>query len=443
MTPTDLEQRLEGLAAQLRPPTTPPSGAELRTAAGRRRRRHRARAAAATLLPLAVVVILLVVNATGTESGQEIVTDAPPATEDAAPVTASPDQRSLGDVEGVTLEVTPRVGLRDGDIVEVRIDGLDRLPGARLVMCAGDVDETSVMVRCDLNAVQLSEGSEPSQVVAASSQLVPVQRFLSISSTADPNQLTRYDCANEPAGCLLGVGPLSLPARGVAVPIEFADHEVGTPVVTVSASTGLVDGQEVSVEAEGLRPNLLYSVRVCHLEAECDLFEQSSAVSDSEGRLETSIRVWANLYHHQGLFDCRSGGCGVRVADAAFLPIVEVPVAFAPGVLASEPRMWIEEPGPYTDRQEVTVRGENFRPGLAVGGRLAQCPNDKDTSLEERCGYWLQPDTVDSDGSFTTTTTLTESLLWTGSCIDGPGCHLGWVIPNGVTLAKVPLEFRR
>jgi hypothetical protein len=38
--------------------------------------------------------------------------------------------------------------------------------------------------------------------------------------------------------------------------------------------------------------------------------------------------------------------------------------------------------------------------------------------------------------------TLQESLLVTGSCTDDTGCHLGWVIPHGPTIAKLPLTFR-
>ena len=103
----------------------------------------------------------------------------------------------------------------------------------------------------------------------------------------------------------------------------------------------------------------------------------------------------------------------------------------------------IDPAGPYTDKQEVTVTGTGFRPGMEVGGEIGQCPSDKDTSLEERCSYWdIGSHVVDDRGTFTMVVRLQESLLFTGSCKEGAGCHLGWVIPHGPTVAKVPLTFR-
>jgi hypothetical protein len=91
----------------------------------------------------------------------------------------------------------------------------------------------------------------------------------------------------------------------------------------------------------------------------------------------------------------------------------------------------------------VTVTGTGFRPGIDVGGSIGQCPNDKDTATEERCVYSVIGSTiVADDGTFTMQVTLQESLMFTGSCKEGAGCHVGWVIAHGPTLAKVPLTFR-
>ncbi len=119
-----------------------------------------------------------------------------------------------------------------------------------------------------------------------------------------------------------------------------------------------------------------------------------------------------------------------------------MPYRFADGVAAPEPELILEPAGPYSDGQEITVRGHGFRPGLDLTGQLGQCPADKDTAVEDRCSRGeLAPAVVAEDGTFSTTFRLSQSLMFTGSCVTGPGCHLGWVIPHGTTLAKVPLTF--
>ncbi len=64
---------------------------------------------------------------------------------------------------------------------------------------------------------------ESQQVAATERQQVSVARLLHTSWGGDPNQRQPYDCATEPAGCVLIVAPFELPARGVLIPLEFDD----------------------------------------------------------------------------------------------------------------------------------------------------------------------------------------------------------------------------
>ena len=67
----------------------------------------------------------------------------------------------------------------------------------------------------------------------------------------------------------------------------------------------------------------------------------------------------------------------------------------------------------------------------------------KDTSIEERCGYSvITPMIVGEDGSFETTFRIRATIATSGPCTDETGCHLGWVLPHGPTIAKVPLDIR-
>lgn len=51
--------------------------------------------------------------------------------------------------------------------------------------------------------------------------------------------------------------------------------------------------------------------------------------------------------------------------------------------------------------------------------------------------------TTDTNGEFTASIRLYDSLPLTGTCVAGPGCVLAWVIPHGPIATSIPLEFRQ
>lgn len=120
------------------------------------------------------------------------------------------------------------------------------------------------------------------------------------------------------------------------------------------------------------------------------------------------------------------------VADAA------VGIGFADDVAAPTPVLALDPPGPYADGQEVTIRGTGFPAGRDLAGDIGLCPADRDTRSEERCTYDLDPVTVGPDGTFTTSRSVHASH-GAGACAD-TGCVIGWVIPKGATVARVPIE---
>lgn len=443
----DLDTRLDALRDDpaLRPSTAHPSGDDLRARATVRRRRRHAFTAAAVLVPIVLVAVVLV--AVAREEPRTDVVTGPPTT--AEPQAA---QITMGDVIGVQVTVTPSRGLRDGDIVEVVVEGIENLPNAAIVMCAGDVNEQTAINACDFASTTRMDAVEPGNVLATGDDRVSVPRFIDITArSTDPNVAQRYDCATEPAGCVLAVGPISLPARGVAVPLQFVDEEVAVPSIAATPSTRLVNGQTITVTGEGLQPNAVVAVSLCR-EATyddegvaapvCDEYDYPNARTDGSGRMAFELRTWAVLYSWTGPIDCTLEPCIVAYKGANGDVAASVPLRFAAGS-APQPQLSITPAGPYVDQQVVTVTGTGFRPGIDIGDEIAQCPNDKDTSLEERCGRSdISSRIVADDGTFTMQFRLVESLMFTGSCKNGPGCHLGWVILHGPTLAKAPLTFR-
>jgi hypothetical protein len=444
---TDLEDRLGALRDDptLRAPLASPSVGELRARAGQRRRRRHLVIGATAIVPIALLAVSLAVVAR--DEHTDVVTGPPPT--EAEGETA---QIVMGDVIGVTLRVTPDTGLRDGDIVDVKVDGLEQLPNAAIVMCAGDVTAETAINACDFASATRTDALEPGNTLATGNDRVSVPRFIDITrDAADPNVAEPYDCATELAGCVLAVGPISLPARGVAVPLQFVDEEVPVPTIATTPSTGLTNGQTVTVSGEGLPPNAVVALSLCR-EATyddegvaapvCDEYGYPSARTDGSGRVSYELRAWATLYSWTGPTDCTVERCIVVYRDGRGEVAASARLEFAAGS-ADRPQLSVTPAGPYTDQQVVTVTGTGFRPGIDIGDEIAQCPNDKDTALEERCGRSdISSRLVADDGTFTMQYRLTESLIFTGSCKDGPGCHLGWVILHGPTLAKVPITFR-
>lgn len=366
-------------------------------------------------------------------------------------IEAASPQRTLGDVQGVEVRVEPQTGLLDGHLVTVTVSGLEALPGATVIQCAGDVTEATAQQSCDSVAVQ-GLGDPGSGVVATPEQTVAVARTIHITGgSPDPNVARAYDCATEPAGCVLAVGPYALPARAVLVDLEFVDLEfvdapVASAVADVQPATALLDGQSVEVTATALRPNASFTISVCGRAdgLGCDEYRTTTLRSDATGSLTARIAVHAAIYGQDGRTDCVPDACDIKIRDNVG-NFAQVPIEFDPDVITAFATITLEPPGPYADRQDITVRGRSFPPGIDLSSDIGQCPADKDTAVEERCGYGIDPEKavfVDDNGNFTMTFRVFESLLFTGSCATGAGCVIAWVIPKGSIAAQTaPLMF--
>jgi len=426
-----LDDRIRALAPV---PETLPSVDRIRFRAARRQANRRTGA----ISVVAVLVVAVVVVALAGRS-----------TDEGATVTAEPTtvpqatQIAFGGATGVTLTVTPPTGLVDGQSVEVRVDGLERLPGAQLAMCRGDLQEPVGLEDCDLGAL--------GQVgAAAASQTVVVSATLTFAAGGE-----RYDCAAEPAGCVIAVGTTGPRVHGVAVPVEFAPGSaspVGQAALTVPLTADLSAGDLVPVSASGLLPNRSYRLiqcaptvddpAVCVGDAEVG---PRDVVADPQGTIGTvhavSPVVWSTW---DGAVDCTLTECRLQLLDASWAAVAtSAPLRFAGGVVAELPRLVLEPAGPYVHGQEVGVQGSGFPPGTTVGGRLGQCPAGLDTRKEERCTHGTGFGTVVSgDGTFVVSLTVRDALPFTGSCRVAPGCVIAWVIDHGPTVADVPLTFR-
>lgn len=170
------------------------------------------------------------------------------------------------------------------------------------------------------------------------------------------------------------------------------------PTITVTPSSGLVDGQMVTVEGDGFAPNTIYEIFECAGdsvdEMRCDPRNAFDLDSDGTGRVVFHLRVDARIYlgpEGDASYDCRTEPAGCRVGvgyildhdlsafaaldfdpDAALLPPVSATVEPTEGLV---------------DGQTLHVRGENLsdlEQGWIIQCRAAGAPRECDLDREVR-----------------------------------------------------------
>lgn len=423
--------------------------ATLRSRADRRRVRRRRGVVAA--VPVAALLVVAAVFLTGGSGGTEIRSQ--PANGDRATSdTSDPpltDGGTIGEATGLSVTVSPNTDLRDGDQVTVQSDGLDQLTSPMLIQCAGDLTAATALGRCDLRQLDPADSLATGSQISAN-ETVTVRRIISIS-TIDDGAPTTYDCATEPAGCVLAIGDSAPPVRGAYAPLVFrAGEPLPTPQIAADPASELSDGSVVTVTGSGLRPNSIHSILQCSVPDDrddpvraCDEMGLPTARTDGRGELRTHVTARAAIYGSGGRIDCTRTRCEFAVGEGDGGRVAGAPLSFAADVVAPVPALRISPAGPYIDGQEVNITGSGFPPGSDIGGQIGICPVGKDTAIEERCSRpSVTATVVDADGMFEMTARLSPFVMITGPCTEPPGCHLGWVLPHGPTVAITPLDFR-
>ncbi|WP_432029295.1 enediyne antibiotic chromoprotein [Streptomyces sp. 1222.5] len=87
-------------------------------------------------------------------------------------------------------------------------------------------------------------------------------------------------------------------AAGLAVAVQ-PSAMAASPVVSVSPTTGLTDGQQVTLTASGLTPNTVFHVGQCAFveptKYGCDATTSKDVVSDAQGKLNTTLVVHSSF----------------------------------------------------------------------------------------------------------------------------------------------------
>jgi LPXTG-motif cell wall-anchored protein len=346
---------------------------------------------------------------------------------------------------GATVE--PASGLVDGSRVTVSVTGVPAGQFVQAGQCAAGagVDFDA----CDFGDFRgaTADGSGHATLELA------VDAVLAVGSFEAPEEL---DC--RPAGtCVILVFPGFEDQQGAFEPFEVPlGFDPGAPLappptVSVDPREGLVDGQEVTVTAEGLVWEDDGVAVLCRTDPrsaneDCD-FNTLAFFAVTDDRTATvQLRVTALIETGSGVVDCREPeACVVVVTtdsgrSARKLGIA--PIAFDPDAEVVPPTVTVTPDQDLVDGQTVSASGTGFTTDFA---QLWECPPGGDESSCEFVGF---VEGVGPDGGFTQEVTLAAILVGETGSVDcrtsAEPCVL--VATSGrissPRAARTPLHFR-
>jgi acetyl esterase/lipase len=158
----------------------------------------------------------------------------------------------------------------------------------------------------------------------------------------------------------------------VALPVEAAEGrppQAAGPMLTVTPTEDLVDGQRVEVTGTGFVPGSMTTIYQCETTAvglvDCDRSAARRVTVDDAGELSAELRLYAVIYDWDGPVDCRAAQRCAVVANLGFdgsgASAARVPLTFDPeAALLPAPAITVRPNGALADRETVTVEGSGF-----------------------------------------------------------------------------------
>jgi hypothetical protein len=309
------------------------------------------------------------------------------------------------------MTATPDTNLVQGD--DVTVNGTGATPNSFVGFA-----------QCLTGATGLDDCAQLQSFASVSSggnfaTITTPRRILSIAGVT-------HDCA-DPATCeLAAISAESETASILATaPIQF-DPSIPPPPppsLTVTPSTGLVQGDVVEVVGTDFAPNQGVGVVQCLPDAGgssgpgCDLSTLLFVPSDSSGGFTTTFTPLRIITTANGTHDCALEACIIGAGVPPGNEGDRVTIAFDPNVPPPPPPTVAITPSEgLRDGQVVTVTGKDFRPGQSIG--VVQCGNPA-TNGGTNCDLGrIDNAQVASDGTFSHQFTVLRSMTTPDGAID-------------------------
>lgn len=263
------------------------------------------------------------------------------------------------DSVGLPVKAEPSTGLVDGQ--EVTVTGTGFPPGVSVgvVMCtkeAGRDHGARGVDACNIGHFAQAETNRDGVAVATFS----VRRLVVLDGV-------EVDCASEAQRCLIGMGMMSDydTSGGVLVDFDGTVSLPDPPTATVQPSTGLVDGQEVTVTVTGLVPDSPVGAVLCRTVDGTCIEPPAHHSADAAGVASFPMRAWRAFGvatwepgRPAPNVDCAIEPCHVQVwgegAGGRAVPVVGV--SFAGGSIdRSAPALVMPSTGPFRPGDELVV----------------------------------------------------------------------------------------
>jgi hypothetical protein len=367
-----------------------------------RRRRRIGQAIAATTLAVAVVVSVVV------------VVDWHEATKISVPPATRPHEPAPNATVDHELLVTPSTGLRDGQ--PVRVSGRHFVVG---VGGAGHINPGLLVATCRAGATWLNFDQQCDSATVTGTSDGDFRTHAPLRRPPHKDKYRKNCCVDLVGYHYFAARRLTLPsgpvdcaldacvvlATGVdgyaVAPVHFDPNAASLPVprVTVSPSTDLQEGQQITVHIEDAWPGgqvnktggLCLSpgaAPVCD-STDLDVRPAHTLTIDRHGRATGTMVVKSTVLAAGGEFGAAAGvgdcaqapGCVIKVQVPAG-PIgsergdgqvakFSIPITFSAAVRAQPfadrlPHATIDTPGPYADGQEVTIAVTRLPKGTTV-----------------------------------------------------------------------------
>ncbi|HEU5083197.1 MAG TPA: neocarzinostatin apoprotein domain-containing protein [Acidimicrobiales bacterium] len=318
---------------------------------------------------------------------------------------------------GLPVKAEPSTGLVDGQ--EVTVTGTGFPPGVSVgvVMCtkeAGRDHGARGVDACNIGHFAQAETNSDGVAVATFS----VRRLVVLDGQ-------EVDCASEAQRCLIGMGMLSDydTSGGVLVDFDPTVPLPDPPTATVEPSTGLVDGQEVTVSVTGLVPGTQVGATVCTTDGGACFEAALPETVDDTGAATFDTRVWRvfgsappGVGAGGTNVDCAVVPCSLAVWGEAVggRALPQVGLSFLGGPIDRVPlTLEVTSTGPYRPGDVITVE----LPDLPVGAsaEVLLC------SGEQCSGTGFRQDPLPGGGVRVSLRAFSPGEE--SACVDGP-CRL-------------------
>jgi acetyl esterase/lipase len=341
------------------------------------------------------------------------------------------------DTEAVVIE--PATDLVDGQLVRVTGTGFVPESTVSLVQCVtSPVDGDD----CD-GSTERFHGVDADSSFTAS---------FTLAAVIDTARTDSVDCRTAGSCVLVASRGLQPLAEVTHVPLAF-DADAGLlppPVAAVAPSHDLVDGQVVTVDGDGFRPQGPVQVLQCAPGAAAfDSCRQGTSrflIADEQGGFSTPLTLFAVVSTPAGGIDCRTTAqpCLVIATQGGFSapPAARVDVQFAPDApLLPPPGVEVTPATDIEDGSIVTVRGNGFSPDVGVEVRLCEAADAERRCDDEGALYPI----ADASGTFEVSVfvvavfeTFEREAV---DCRQPPGCEIAVVDLARDRLVRVPVNF--